>query len=188
MGQNCVADGANPHSMGYFLQNKSSKKLTLSNDTCQCREHRGFSADQGKFKPGWQPKSLIEAGGQTKCWMSGRAGSAVCPAGWIIYDIEDGGKLRIDFNSAGWAEFQNRAFIQAYITNCSSLQVSVTQDEITSVMPSEFSDTDSHRQFRILVSDYNGGKQSSTAGLPTESLANSANESFQTFLELLSSR
>ena len=166
--QSCVVDGANPHNMGYFLLNKSSKKLYLSDDTCQCGEHRGFSADHGKFKLGWQPKDVIESGDNDKCWMSGRAGSAVCPAGWIIYNIEDGGTLRIEFNSAGWADFQNRAFIQAYVTNCSSLQVSVTQEEITLEMPSEFSGTDSHRQFKILVSDYNGGEKSAIAGLPAK--------------------
>ena len=71
MGNNCVADGANPHSMGYFLINNSTKKLSLSNDNCHedCKKQSGFSALHGKFKEGWQPESVIKAGGKSRCWM-----------------------------------------------------------------------------------------------------------------------
>ena len=172
MVQNCVETGANPHSMGYYLINESSKKLTLSNEICICGSHYGFSALHGKFKEGWQPQQTIEASGESKCWMSGREGAAVCPVGWIHYKIEGGGILKIEYNSAGWADLQNRAFIEASILNSSSLKVFVKQNVIQSIIRNGFEGTNADRQFVILVSNdtNNDGDKSMAAGIKADNI------------------
>ena len=156
----CVAGGANPHSMGYFLINTSSKKLSLSNEPCQpyCNRHRGFSAEHGKFKEGWEPRPSIEAGANGKCWMSGREGSAVCPEGWVKYKIDGGGgNLLIIYNSAGWTDLQNRAYMEVSVSKDSPLKVSVEIKNIELEMGTmngiRFQDVDVYRQFVILISD-----------------------------------
>jgi hypothetical protein len=185
MVQLCVETGANPHSMGFYLINESSKKLTLSNDICVCGSHYGFSALHGKFKKDWQPQQTIEAGGESKCWMSGRDGAAVCPAGWIIYKIEGGGTIKIEFNSAGWTDLQNRAFIQASIQNSTSLKVFVKQNVIQSIIRNGFEGTDAHRQFVILISNdtNNDGDQSMGAGIYAENIVLPIIEKVSPFLK-----
>jgi hypothetical protein len=155
--QSCVETGANPHSMGYILVNRSSKDLTLCSDLCVCQQHRGFNANHGKFKAGWQPGSTVRAGYQDKCWMSGRDGSAVCPEGWIRYDVAGGGRVEIVFNSGGWST----VFSSGYGMNCAAIQVrspanilvEVVQGSIESDMPTGFHGTDRHRQFTITLRD-----------------------------------
>ena len=151
---NCVADGANPHSMGYYLINESSKKLTLSNQSCACNhKHTGFSAYRGKFKQGWQPQSVIEAGEDNKCWMSGREGALPTPAGWVKYDIEGGGTLIINYDYDGWGDLENVVFLQAVIYKSSSTKVSFMQKNIKGVIANGFEDSDLNRQFLIEISN-----------------------------------
>jgi hypothetical protein len=149
----CVADGANPHSMGYYLINESSKKLTLSNQSCTCNDkHTGFSAIRGKFKQGWQPQSVIEAGEDNKCWISGRVVGPT-PAGWVKYDIEGGGTLIINYDYNGWGNLENVVFLQADIYNSSSTIVSFKQKNIKGVIANGFEDSDVNRQFLIVISN-----------------------------------
>jgi hypothetical protein len=173
--QSCVASGANPHSMGVRLINHSSKNFTLSqhaDHTCQCGDHRGFSAEHGKFRPDYTPPPTIRSSHAARMWMSGRSGSAVCPAGWIAYDIEGGGVLQIIYNSAGWTDLQNRAFVLVHVTNCSSLTITIVEKDISRHFGSEFEGTDLHRQFEITVEDCDprtiNNRQSSCAGLAAE--------------------
>ena len=161
MGQNCVAYGANPHSMGIILINNSSKNLILSQSLCQCENHHGFSAVHGKFKPGFEPQSVLRRGCSAKFWMSGREGSAVNPAGWISYYFEGGGKMNIQYASAGWSDWKDEAFVRASIIDDESLIVDAIRKNIEYEMGinSGFNGTDSKRQFQITVSD-RGGKNS----------------------------
>jgi hypothetical protein len=155
MGNSCVADGHNPYSMGYYLINNSSKKLTLSEDICNesCKEHRGFNAHRGKFKLGWQPTQMIEAGGDSKCWMSARDTSSVSPAGWVIYNIEGGGTLNIEFDYIEMVDLQNQRYLTANVFRCESVKVSVKQKSIESIIRNGFEDSDVIRQFEIIISD-----------------------------------
>ena len=154
MGNSCVATGGNPHSMGYYLINKSSKRLTLSEVQCSCQYvHLGFSVHRGKYKEGWEPTQSIDAGGNSKCWMSGRAGAAITPAGWIIYNIEGGGTLNIEFDYDEWMDLENQFFLKATIFRCATLKVSVKQKNIEAVIRNGFKGSDVKRQFEILISD-----------------------------------
>ena len=171
--QNCVADGANPHSMGIILINNSSKDLIISSNACKCPEqHRGFYAAHGKFRPGFEPRSVPKRGGVIQCWMSGREGSAVNPAGWINfnYNFEGGGKMCIIYTSAGLSDGKDQAFVKASIIEDASIIVDVIITNIEHEMGiySGFKGADAHRQFRITVSDRGGkncyGTQISQAG------------------------
>jgi hypothetical protein len=155
MGNSCVASGANPNSMGYYLINKSSKRLTLSEVQCNrsCQGHFGFSVHSGKFKEGWEPTKVIEAGGDSKCWMSGRELATPKPAGWIIYNIEGGGTLNIEFDYDNWMDLQNQFFLMATIFRCATLKVTVRQKNIETVISNGFEGSDVKRQFEILISD-----------------------------------
>jgi hypothetical protein len=159
MGFSCVADGSNPHSMGYYLMNESSKQLTLSNQSCTCNDkHTGFSVYRGKFKQGWQPQSVIEADEDSKCWMSGREGDVLLgptPAGWVKYDIEGGGTLIINYDYDGWGDLENVVFLQAVIYNSSSTKVLFMQKNIKGVISNGFEDSDVNRQFLIEISNSN---------------------------------
>jgi len=151
----CVADGANPHSMGYYLMNESSKELTLSNQSCTCNDkHTGFSAHRGKFKQGWQPQSVIEAGEDDICWISGRVVGPT-PAGWVKYDIEGGGTLIINYDYDGWGDLENVVFLQAVIYKSSTTKVSFMQKNIKGVIANGFEDSDVNRQFLIEISNSN---------------------------------
>ena len=154
---NCVANGANPHSMGISMINNSSKTLRRSEDLCQCGKHGGFSADYGKFKIGYTPKLELNRGDSSFCWMSGREGSMVNPAGWINYDIEGGGKLCVVFTSAGLTAGNNRAYVKASIEDCDSIIVTAAVKDIEYEMRinSGF-EADAHRQFEIVFSDRDG--------------------------------
>jgi hypothetical protein len=149
--QSCVETGGTPHSMGYILVNRSSKDLTLCSDRCACQRHSGFSANHGKFVDGSQPGWRVRAGCQDKCWMSGREGAAVCPEGWIRYDVDGGGTVEIVFNSGGWSAGMNCAAIQ--VRSPSNILAEVVQGSIESDMPTGFRGTDRHRQFTITLRD-----------------------------------
>ena len=145
----CVASGANPHSMGIYLLNNSSKLLTLSDDgPCRCQSHhRGFNAEHGKFKEGFAPPQEIRAnGGDYKCWVSGRAGTAVRPEGWFSFQVQGGGKLKFKYH-------YNNETVQVESTGPCSQSVTCTarQECIDAFMPAEFHGSSIH--FRVTLSD-----------------------------------
>ena len=149
---NCVLHGQSPKSMGYYLINKSSKKLTLSNDICECvHQHFGFGIHRGKFKSDWEPQSVIEAGGDSKCWMSAREQTLIGPAGWVKYNVEGGSTLNIIFDYDGLNNSQN--FLQVDIYNCTSMRVSVRQKNIENIIANGFEGSDVNRQFEIVISN-----------------------------------
>ncbi len=145
----CVASGANPHSMGIYLLNNSSKLLTLSDDgPCSCSsKHRGFDALHGKFKEDFAPPQRINAnGGDYKCWVSGRDGSTVRPEGWCSYQVQGGGTLKFKYH-------YNDETVQVESTGpCSrSVTATVRREAIDAFMPKEFRGT--YLQFRVTLSD-----------------------------------
>lgn len=166
MGNKCVASGGSPHLMTMKIINMSASSLSLSSKLCECDErHRGFSATHGKFLR--EPCSVIESSCETTVHVSGREGSAVCPAGWISYDIMGGGNLQISYNSAGWSDLQDRKYVRADVTNCSSLTVSVVES--------------CEGRFEITVKVRNPGSsshQSSSAGLAAANRVLPAIENF----------
>jgi hypothetical protein len=145
----CVATGANPHSMGIYLLNNSSKLLKLSDDgPCGCSsQHRGFDAVHGKFKAEFAPPQAINAnGGDYKCWVSGRDGSAVKPEGWFSYQVQGGGTLKFKYHY-----IDQTVQVESAGPCSQSVTATVRREAIDAFMPAEFHGSSLH--FRVTLSD-----------------------------------
>jgi hypothetical protein len=169
----CVASGANPHSMVYVVRNDSNEDLELTSRRCpeSCQQrHLGFGAMHGKFKEGFTPKQVLKAHSKHYVWMSGRAGSAVNPDCWIEYNTKDNKAvvLKLLCKGAGWTDLQNRAEIKASFKGDTTLNVSVQVDEtVAQQMRSNniaVKEIDNHRQFAIVISSTGRNRKEAKAG------------------------
>jgi hypothetical protein len=149
--QSCVEAGATPQSMSIILKNSSSKTLTLCGRQCQCGAHKGFSADRGKFKVGYEPREKSYPNSTMPLWMSGREGTTLWPDGWIEYDIEDGGTLLVRYNSTDGSSPQNSTNVVVNVANCATLLATVVKNKCDMF----FDGTFPSRQFEVTLVNVN---------------------------------
>lgn len=173
---NCVVSGANPHSMGVVIINRSPQTLVPSGH-CNCgQNHQGIRIEAGKFRPNHVPRTL-HPGESVALWMSGHSWSTICPKGSIMFDIKRDettkgdakldnanpgdmeSDLTISFNSRGWAELKNDADLEVKCT-VADLSAVVVSKNVTQFFGPEFKGTDEHRQFEVVIT-YNAPKMSS---------------------------